>query len=323
MSSALGVEIVAVDELLADGDLLVRAAVGLGDGPIGVVRGSAGRGSQAGYTLLSAQPVISADLMVERRFTPAAVLVAFGARGSASVVIGTPERPWGVLIAASTHPRSFTPEDSVFLEGIAHVLGIAWQREAAERELRRLGVAVEQSDDAIIVTELDGRIASWNHGAEQLFGYRADEAIGRQMEMLVPDERRGEVRAMLSRVAAGELVRVQTTRVRRDGERIEVAITLSPIRDADGAVNAALGITRDVTALKRAERELSRLAQAAELNADAIVSVDLEGRVRHWSAGAETPARRQRRGCDRPSAGRDRPTTDRSVRNERARAHDR
>ena len=89
VSSAMDVEIVALDELSADGDLLVRAAVGLGDAPIGVVRGSAGTGSQAGYTLLSTAPVISADLTAERRFTPAAMLMAHGARGSASVVIGT------------------------------------------------------------------------------------------------------------------------------------------------------------------------------------------------------------------------------------------
>ena len=287
VSSALGVELVAVEELLADGELLVRGVVGLGDVPTGVVKVSAGKGSQAGYTLLSAKPVISSDLLVERRFAPAAVFVAHGARSGASVVIGTPDRPWGVLIAASNRPRSFTADDSVFLEGIAHVLGIAWQREAAERELRRLGVAVEQSDDAVIVTEVHGRIASWNQGAERLFGFTADEAIGRELEMLVPDERRGEALEMIARAAAGERVRVETTRVRKNGERIEVAITLSPIRDPDGGVSAALGITRDITALKRAERELSRLAQAGELSADAIVSVDLDGRVRHWSAGAE------------------------------------
>ncbi|MGA2926551.1 MAG: PAS domain S-box protein [Solirubrobacteraceae bacterium] len=287
VGSALGVEIVAVDELLADGNLRVRAAVGLGDLPIGVVKGSAGKGSQAGYTLLSAAAVISADLTAERRFTPAAVLVAHGARGSASVVIGTPERPWGVLIAASTRPRSFTADDSVFLEGIAHVLGIAWQREAAEHQLRRLGAAVEQSDDAILVIELDARIASWNQGAERLYGYRADEAIGREVAMLVPAERRGEEHELLARAARGELVRVETTRVRKDGERVEVATTLSPIRDPGGAVSAALGITRDITALKRAERELRRLADAVELGTDAVVSIDLQARVRHWNPSAE------------------------------------
>ncbi len=287
VAGALGVEIVAVDELLADGDLRVRAAVGLGDLPIGVVRGSAGKGSQAGYTLLSATPVISADLTAERRFTPAAVLVAHGARSSASVVIGTPERPWGVLIAASNQPRSFTDDDSVFLQSVAHILGIAWQREAAEHELQRLGAAVEQSDDAIVVIELDGRIASWNQGAERLFGYRAAEATGRQVELLGAGERRGEQSELLARAAGGELVRVETTRVRDDGERGEVAITFSPIRDVDGAVSAALVIARDITQLKRSERELSRLAQAAELSADAIVSVDLDARVLHWNAGAE------------------------------------
>ncbi|MGO9902728.1 MAG: PAS domain S-box protein [Solirubrobacteraceae bacterium] len=287
VSDALNVEIVAVDELLADGDVLLRSAVGLGDRPVGVVMDSAGKGSQAGYTLLSAQPVISVDLRAERRFTPAAVLMAHGAHSSVSVAIGTPERPWGVLIAASSRRCNFTEDDIVFLDGIAHVLGIAWQREAAERELRRLGVAVEQSDDAILVIELDARIASWNRGAEQLFGYRADEVIGQRMTVLVPAARRGEELGLLARAAAGELVRVQTTRVRRDGELVSVAITISPIRDTDGAVSAALLIARDITHLKRAEQELARLAQAAELSTDAIISVDLDGLVRHWSAGAE------------------------------------
>ena len=286
VSRTLDMEIVAVDELLDDGDLRVRSAVGLGDRPIGVVRGSAGKGSQAGYTLLSAQPVISADLAAERRFTPAAALMAHGARSSASVVIGTPERPWGVLIAASTRPRSFTEDDIVFFDGIAHVLGIAWQREAAEHELRRLGAAVAQSDDAVLVIELDGHIASWNQGAERLFGYGADEVIGGELSMLVPEERRGEERAVLARAAAGELVRLETTRVRKDGQRIEVAITLTPIRDPDGLIRAGLGITRDITALKRAERELRRLADAGELGTDAVISIDLEARVRHWNAGA-------------------------------------
>ncbi len=253
---ALSVEIVAVDQLLAGGDLRMHCTAEAANRPL-VVIDSAGVGSQASFTLSSACPVISVDLSLEGRFTSAAVLMARGARSSASVVIGAPERPLGVLLAASAQPRSFSADDIVFLEGIAHVLGIAWQREAAEHELRRLGVAVEQSDDAIVVVELDGRIASWNQGAERLFGYSAGEAINARVAMLVPAQQRGEERDLLARAAAGELVRVETTRVRKHGELVLVAITLSPIRNVDGEVSSAFVIAREITALRRAERSSS------------------------------------------------------------------
>ena len=179
--SALGVEIVAVDQLLADGDLRVYSTAEPGDRPI-VLTDSAGSRSQAGYTLKSAQPVISADLRAERRFTPAAELMAHGARSSASVVIGVLERPWGVLIAASARTRVFTADDVVFLEGVAHVLGIVWQREAAEHELSRLAQAAELSADAIVSVDLEGRVRHWSPGAERLLGVSAKDVIGRRVD---------------------------------------------------------------------------------------------------------------------------------------------
>ncbi|MGO9955744.1 MAG: EAL domain-containing protein [Solirubrobacteraceae bacterium] len=284
VSSALGVEIVAVDELLADGDLIVRAAVGLGERPIGVVRGSAGKGSQAGYTLLSAEPVISADLRTERRFTPAAVLMAHGARSSASVVIGTPECPWGVLIAASTQPRSFTEDDIVFFDGIAHLLGIAWQREAAERELRRLADAAELGTDAVTSIDLQARVRHWNPGAERLYGYSADEAVGRSLYELTvfTQEPRDEIERML----AGEpAYQYETRRRRKDGTVIDVLLTVSPWT-VDGRVVGVTAIAIDLTERKAAERERERLAAAAEFATDAIISTDRDGVVRHWNHGA-------------------------------------
>ncbi len=284
VSSALGVEIVAVDELLADGDVLIRSAVGLGDRPTGVVRGSAGEGSQAGYTLLSAGPVISVDLTCERRFTPAAVLMAHGARSSVSVVIGTPERPWGVLIAARPRPCSFTEDDIVFLDGIAHVLGIAWQRETAERELRRLADAVQLGTDAVVSIDLDARVRHWNPGAERLFGYSADEAVGRSLYELTvfTDEPRDQIARML----AGEpAYQYETRRRHKDGTIIDVLLTVSPWT-VDGRVVGLTGIAIDLTERKAAERERERLAAAAEFATDAIISTDRDGVVLHWNHGA-------------------------------------
>lgn len=284
VSNALAVEIVAVDQLLADGDLLVRSAVGLGDRPIGVLRGSAGKGSQDGYTLFCAQPVISADLTCERRFTPTAALLAHGARSSASVVIGTPERPWGVLIAASTRPRSFTEDDVVFFDGIAHVLGIAWQRETAERELRRLADAVELGTNAVFSIDLEARVRHWNPGAERLFGYRADEAVGRTLYELTVFTH--EPRDEIARMLAGEpAYQYETRRRRRDGTVIEVLLTVSPWT-VDRRVVGVTAIAIDLTERKQAEHERERLAAAAEFATDAIVSTDREGVVLHWNHGA-------------------------------------
>ncbi len=287
VSSALGVEIAAVEELLADGNVLVRSAVGLGDRPTRVVLGSGGKASQAGYTLLSAKPVISADLAAERRFTPAPVLVAHGARSTASVMIGTPDQPWGVLIAASTQPRDFTEDDIVFFDGIAHVLGIAWQREAAERELRRLADAAELGTDAVSSIDLEARVRHWNPGAERLFGYSAAEAVGRSLyELTVFTVFTDEPRAQIARMLAGQpAYQYETRRRRKDGTVIDVLVTVSPWT-VDGRVVGVTGIAIDLSERKAAQRERERLAAAAEFASDAIISTDRDGVVRHWNHGA-------------------------------------
>ncbi len=280
---ALGVEIVAVDQLLADGDLLVYSTAEPGDRPL-LVSDSGGRRSQAGYTLLCAQPVISPDLIAERRFTPAAALMAHSARSSVSVLIGTPEHPWGVLIAASTRPRSFTDDDIVFFEGIAHVLGIAWQRETAERELRRLADAVELGTDAVISIDLQARVRHWNASAERLYGYSAEEAVGRNLYELVSVTQRP--RDHIERMLAGEPAYQYESRGRRkDGTIIDVLLTISPWT-VDERVVGGTAIASDLTERKQAERERERLAAAAEFATDAIISTDREGIVRHWNHGA-------------------------------------
>ena len=110
VAKALGVEIIAVEELGADGDLLVHAAVGVVEDALGRQPAGAGEGSQAGYTLRAGAPVITDDLLTEARFRPAAVLTRSAARSSLSVAVGSVERPWGVLLAASTHARRFSED---------------------------------------------------------------------------------------------------------------------------------------------------------------------------------------------------------------------
>ena len=138
---------------------------------------------------------------------------------------------------------------------------------------------VESSGDAIISKSLEGTITSWNPGAELLYGYSVREAVGRQISLLVPEGRADEVPFLLSRIADGQRVdRYETVRRRKDGSLVEVSLTLSPIKDTNGAITGASVIAHDVTEQKRLHRELSEShqkleRQAAELSAS---NADLE-----------------------------------------------
>ena len=123
-----------------------------------------------------------------------------------------------------------------------------------------LAAIVESTDDAILGTDLDGTILSWNPAAERLYGYAAADAIGQSVSMLLPDDRRHELEEILARVRAGErVVHYETRRRRRDGTEVDVSVTVSPIRDRDGRVIGASSIARDIGVLRRAEEEYRHL----------------------------------------------------------------
>ena len=118
-----------------------------------------------------------------------------------------------------------------------------------------LAAVVESSDDAIISKNLDGVITTWNHGAEVMFGYPAEEAIGKSVLMLFPPDLAGEESDILARLGRGEGVRhYEAARIRKDGRRIDVSDTISPIRDSSGTIIGASKIARDITERKRAEQ---------------------------------------------------------------------
>ncbi len=122
------------------------------------------------------------------------------------------------------------------------------ERTRAREAQAALAAIVENSDDAIIGKTLDGRITSWNRGAERMYGYTASEAIGQPISLLVPEDRREELAQVMERLRRGEAAHhFETTRLRKDGRKIDAAITISPIRDASGRVVGAATIARDVT----------------------------------------------------------------------------
>lgn len=128
----------------------------------------------------------------------------------------------------------------------------------AEVMRNRLAAIVESSDDAIISKTLDGIIVTWNRGAEKIFGYRAEEAIGKPITLLIPHDHENEEPAILDRLRRGERVdHYQTVRRRKDGRLIDISLTISPVRDASGVIVGASKIARDITHQKAIERALA------------------------------------------------------------------
>jgi PAS domain S-box-containing protein len=131
------------------------------------------------------------------------------------------------------------------------------ERRRAEEAQARLAAIVESSQDAIVSKTLDSIIRTWNAGAERLFGYKAEEAVGRSITLIIPPERLDEEKEILARLARGERIEhYETVRVAKDGRRLEISLTISPIRDAEGRIIGASKIARDVTGRKRAEEAL-------------------------------------------------------------------
>ena len=138
--------------------------------------------------------------------------------------------------------------------------------------LYRTAALVESSEDPIIGLTLDGLITDWNPAAERLYGYSPEEALGASIAMLVPPERRGGSGSLLATVRAGKTVRqVDTQRMAKDGRRVDVSISMAPIRDEAGSVIGAAAFTRDIGMRIEAEERLRRsealLAEAQELAA--------------------------------------------------------
>jgi PAS domain S-box-containing protein len=152
----------------------------------------------------------------------------------------------------------------------------------------RLAAIVASSEDAIISKTLGGIIMTWNAAAERMFGYTAEEAVGRHITLLIPSERHAEEDYVISQVKAGlGLHHYETIRCRKDGTRIQVSLSVSPIRNAAGEIVGASKIARDITQAKRLEREALQLAAIVSSSDDAILSKDLNGVIQTWNRGAE------------------------------------
>ncbi len=164
-------------------------------------------------------------------------------------------------------------------------------RRSAEEAAQHLVAVVTSSHDAIVSKDLNGTITTWNRGAERIFGYTADEAIGRPVTILMPPDRINEEPEILARIRRGERFdHYETVRRRKDGRLIDISLTVSPVRDANGRIIGASKIARDITERKLAEarlrdneRQLQDLLSAIPA---AIYTTDAEGKITYYNQAA-------------------------------------
>ena len=164
-----------------------------------------------------------------------------------------------------------------------------------DRAAQHYAAIVESSDDAILSKDLDGVITSWNGGAQRLFGYTAEEAVGRSVTIIIPADRHDEEPMILERVRRGERIEhYETVRQRKDGSLVDISLTVSPIKNEKGEIVGASKIARDITELKRARERQELLLREMDhrvknLFAVAISVLSLSGRSAAASRNLSDP----------------------------------
>ncbi|MBV8812613.1 MAG: PAS domain S-box protein, partial [Acidobacteriaceae bacterium] len=166
------------------------------------------------------------------------------------------ERPDGTRFWFTPYPTILRDDKGRLIGGINMLVDIT-ERKRAENLTLLLGAIVDSSDDAIVSKDLNGIVTSWNKGAERLFGYSADEVIGKSITIIIPPDRLSEEPEILSRLQRGERVdHFETIRRRKDGSLLNISLTISPVKDGRGRIIGASKIARDITERKRAEAAL-------------------------------------------------------------------
>jgi PAS domain S-box-containing protein len=173
-------------------------------------------------------------------------------------------------------------------DGLSYTNRDVTDRHLAAETAQRMAAIVEHSDDAIIAFTLDGIVTNWNPGAERMYGYSSQEAIGTSIFGRTPKDQVDEISSIVAKVRAGQGgEHIETDRVRKDGTVIPVSFTISPIRDEDGTIVGISTIARDMTQQRKAIEIAQRMAAIVESSHDAIVSESLDDIITSWNPAAE------------------------------------
>jgi PAS domain S-box-containing protein len=192
------------------------------------------------------------------------LLIPFYVKGKA---VGT------IWVVSHDPSRRFDAEDLRVMTNLGTFAAAAYQTLLSLNATQRIASLVESSDDAIIAKDLNGIIRSWNKGAERIFGYVAEEVIGKPITILMPLDRQDEEIVILERIRRGERVEhYETIRQRKHGSRVHISLTVSPIKDANGKIIGASKIARDITERKRSEEQIVILAREAEHRAKNVLA---------------------------------------------------
>ncbi len=174
------------------------------------------------------------------------------------------ERPDGTRVPFMAFPTPLYDASGAMVGAVNTLIDLS-ERQRAERASRHLASIVESSDDAIISKDLNGIIATFNKGAERLFGYFAEEVVGKPVTILIPSDRQDEEPGILERIRRGDRVdHFETIRRRKDGSLVNVSLTISPLTDDSGRIIGASKIARDITEQKRREEQIALLAREAD-----------------------------------------------------------
>jgi PAS domain S-box-containing protein len=192
------------------------------------------------------------------------LLIPFYVEGEA---VGT------IWVVAHDASHRFDMEDLRVMTSLATFAAAAYQALQSLNATQRIAAIVECSDDAIVSKDLNGIITSWNKGAERIFGYTAEEVIGKPITILIPPDRPDEEPSILERIRRGERVEhYETVRIRKYGGRVDISLTISPVRNSAGKIIGASKIARDITQRKHSEQQIAILAREAEHRAKNVLA---------------------------------------------------
>ena len=241
VAQSLKVDFCTVLELAPERDaLLLTAGFGWREGLVGHAKLGLGTKSQAGYTLLSGQPVIVEDLATETRFEPPTLLRDHGVMSGLTVIIGTPERPFGVLGAHAASRRAFSQDDVHMLDAIAHVLFQVFAHSRALNQVRRnahwLERLIATTQDAVLSIDRSARVLLFNPAAERIFGYTRSEMLRQKVNILMAEPYRSEHDQYIDNYEktgeARAIGKIRTVTARRkSGELFPIELSVTEIRD--------------------------------------------------------------------------------------------
>jgi PAS domain S-box-containing protein len=240
-----------------------------------------------GRVWASGRPAWVPDVADDDNFPRAAAAIHSGIHAAVCFPIKLGNEVLGIIECFSRYVRGPDQNFVQMLAGIGLQLGQFIERKRADDARSRLAAIVESSIDAVYSITLDGNISTWNPGAERMFGFAASEVIGKPISTIIPSEHAHEEPAMLERIKLGEKIEhYQTVRVTKDGTRLDISLSVSPMKGPTGKVLGASNIARDITEDKRTERALSETREMLRQHAET-----LERRVRERTAELQETVR--------------------------------